>query len=42
VGGELVDARLIKEGRFDAITERARQFLAAVAKARAEMGTAGA
>jgi len=42
VGGELVDAKLIKEGRFDAITERARQFLAAVAKARAEMGTARA
>jgi len=38
VGGELVDARLIKEGRLDAIAERARQFLAAVAKARAEMG----
>jgi 2-dehydro-3-deoxyphosphogluconate aldolase/(4S)-4-hydroxy-2-oxoglutarate aldolase len=40
VGGELVDANLIKEGRFDAITERARQFLAAVAKARAEMAAA--
>jgi len=39
VGGELVDLKLIQEGRFDAITERARQFLAAVAKARAEMGT---
>jgi 2-dehydro-3-deoxyphosphogluconate aldolase/(4S)-4-hydroxy-2-oxoglutarate aldolase len=37
VGGELVDANLIQQGRFDAITERARQFLAAVAKARAEM-----
>ncbi|MGB9456305.1 MAG: bifunctional 4-hydroxy-2-oxoglutarate aldolase/2-dehydro-3-deoxy-phosphogluconate aldolase [Bryobacteraceae bacterium] len=40
VGGELVDAKLIKEGRFDAIAERARQFLAAVAKARAEMAAA--
>jgi 2-dehydro-3-deoxyphosphogluconate aldolase / (4S)-4-hydroxy-2-oxoglutarate aldolase len=35
IGGELVDATLMKEGRFDAIAERARQFLAAVAKARA-------
>ncbi|MGD0666701.1 MAG: bifunctional 4-hydroxy-2-oxoglutarate aldolase/2-dehydro-3-deoxy-phosphogluconate aldolase [Bryobacteraceae bacterium] len=42
VGGELVDAKLIKEGRFDAIAERARQFLAAVAKARAEMAAARA
>src|SRR5216683_1279511 len=37
VGGELVDAQTIKEGRFDVIEERARQYLAAVAKARAEM-----
>jgi len=37
VGGELVDPTLIRDGRFDAITERARQFLAAVAKARAEI-----
>ncbi len=37
VGGELVDAKLIQQGRFDAITERARQFLAEVVKARAEM-----
>jgi 2-dehydro-3-deoxyphosphogluconate aldolase/(4S)-4-hydroxy-2-oxoglutarate aldolase len=42
VGDELVDAKLIKEGRFDAIAERARQFLAAVAKARAEMAAARA
>src|SRR5882757_7898788 len=28
VGGELVDAKLLKEGRFDIIEERARQFLA--------------
>jgi len=37
VGGELVDASLIQQSRFDALTERAQQFLAAVAKARAEM-----
>lgn len=37
VGGELVDAKLLKENRYDVIEERARQFLAAVAKARAEM-----
>lgn len=40
VGGELLDATLIQQGRFDAIAERARQFLAAIAKARAEMGPA--
>jgi len=37
VGGELVDAQSVKQGRFDAIEERARQYLAAVAKARQEM-----
>src|SRR5579883_2421414 len=37
VGGELVDAKSIKEGKFEVITERARQYLAVVAKARAEM-----
>jgi 2-dehydro-3-deoxyphosphogluconate aldolase/(4S)-4-hydroxy-2-oxoglutarate aldolase len=37
VGGELVDAKLIKEGRFDQIEERARQYLAVIAKAREEM-----
>src|SRR5262245_35287004 len=37
VGGELVDAKTIREKRFDVIEERARQYLAAVAKARAEM-----
>ena len=36
VGGELVDMASMKQGRFDAIEERARQFLAAVAKARAQ------
>src|ERR1700688_3991108 len=37
VGGELVDAKSVKEGRFDVIEERARQYLAVIAKARAEM-----
>jgi 2-dehydro-3-deoxyphosphogluconate aldolase/(4S)-4-hydroxy-2-oxoglutarate aldolase len=35
VGGELVDAKTINEGRYDIIEDRARQYLAAVAKARA-------
>jgi 2-dehydro-3-deoxyphosphogluconate aldolase/(4S)-4-hydroxy-2-oxoglutarate aldolase len=34
VGGELVDARLIDAGRYDLIEEKARQFLAVIAKAR--------
>jgi 2-dehydro-3-deoxyphosphogluconate aldolase/(4S)-4-hydroxy-2-oxoglutarate aldolase len=37
VGGELVDAKLIKEGRYDQIEERARQYLGIIAKARDEM-----
>src|ERR1700693_1805843 len=37
VGGELVDAKLIREGRYDLIEEKARQYLGAIAKARAEM-----
>jgi len=40
VGGELVDAKLVKEGKFDQLVERARQYLAAVAKARSEMKAA--
>ena len=40
VGGELVDARLIREGRYDLIEERARHYLAAIAKARGEMTAA--
>jgi len=36
-GGEIVDAKTVKEGRFEVIEERARQYLAAIAKARAEM-----
>ncbi len=34
IGSELVDAALMKQGRFDAIEERARQFLAAATAAR--------
>jgi 2-dehydro-3-deoxyphosphogluconate aldolase/(4S)-4-hydroxy-2-oxoglutarate aldolase len=37
VGGELVDAKSIQEGRFDIIENRAHQYLAAIAKARSEM-----
>jgi len=40
VGGELVDAKSVKEGRFDVIEERARQYLAAIARARSEMKAA--
>src|SRR3989440_9014248 len=36
VGGELVDAKTIQEGRFEVIEDRARQYLACIAKARAE------
>ena len=35
VGSELVDAKTIKEGRYQVIEQRAREYLAAVAKARA-------
>jgi 2-dehydro-3-deoxyphosphogluconate aldolase / (4S)-4-hydroxy-2-oxoglutarate aldolase len=34
VGGELVDAKCMKEGRYEVIEERARQFVAVIAKAR--------
>jgi 2-dehydro-3-deoxyphosphogluconate aldolase/(4S)-4-hydroxy-2-oxoglutarate aldolase len=37
VGSELVDAKTVKEGSFDIIENRARQYLAAIAKARSEM-----
>lgn len=40
VGAELVDAKSVKEGRFDVIEERARQYLAAIARARSEMKAA--
>src|SRR5499427_435650 len=36
VGGELVDTKSVKEGRFDVIEERARQYLAVIGKARSE------
>jgi 2-dehydro-3-deoxyphosphogluconate aldolase/(4S)-4-hydroxy-2-oxoglutarate aldolase len=42
VGGELVDGKSIKEGRFDVIEERARQYLSAIGKARTEMAAAAA
>src|SRR6185295_17041700 len=35
VGGELVDAKLMNEGKFDVLTERARQYRAVVTAARA-------
>jgi 2-dehydro-3-deoxyphosphogluconate aldolase/(4S)-4-hydroxy-2-oxoglutarate aldolase len=37
VGGELVDAKSVKEKNFDVISQRAKQYLDAIAKARAEM-----
>lgn len=40
VGGELVDAKTLKEGRYEVITERARQYLKIVAETRAEMAKA--
>ena len=40
VGAELVDAKSVKEGRFDVIEERARQYLVAIARARSEMKAA--
>ncbi len=40
VGGELVDGKTVKEGRFDVIEERARQYLGVIARARSEMKTA--
>jgi 2-dehydro-3-deoxyphosphogluconate aldolase/(4S)-4-hydroxy-2-oxoglutarate aldolase len=42
VGGELVDGKSIKEGRFDVIEEKARQYLMVIAKARSEMKAAAA
>jgi len=40
VGGELVDAKTIKEGKYEVFEERAKQYLAVVQKARAEMAAA--
>ncbi len=37
VGGELVDAKTIKEGKYEVFEERAKQYLAGIAKARQEM-----
>jgi 2-dehydro-3-deoxyphosphogluconate aldolase/(4S)-4-hydroxy-2-oxoglutarate aldolase len=37
VGGELVDAKLIRENRYERIEELAREYLAVIAKARAEI-----
>ncbi|MCC6539869.1 MAG: bifunctional 4-hydroxy-2-oxoglutarate aldolase/2-dehydro-3-deoxy-phosphogluconate aldolase [Bryobacterales bacterium] len=37
VGGELVDPKLIKSGNYDEMTKLAQQYLAVIAKARAEM-----
>jgi 2-dehydro-3-deoxyphosphogluconate aldolase/(4S)-4-hydroxy-2-oxoglutarate aldolase len=37
VGGELVDAKLIRENRYDRIEELAREYLAVIAKTRAAM-----
>ncbi len=38
VGGELVDAKSVAEGRFEVIEQRARQYLEVIAKVRAEIG----
>jgi 2-dehydro-3-deoxyphosphogluconate aldolase / (4S)-4-hydroxy-2-oxoglutarate aldolase len=38
VGGELVDAKSIREDRYDLIEAKAKQYLEAIAKARSEMG----
>jgi 2-dehydro-3-deoxyphosphogluconate aldolase / (4S)-4-hydroxy-2-oxoglutarate aldolase len=42
VGGELVDNKSVVGGKFDVIEERARQYLAAIVKARSEMKAATA
>ena len=36
VGGELIDNETIKAGKYEVFTERAKQFLAAVKKARGQ------
>ena len=40
VGSELVDAKLIKENRYDEMEERARQYLQVIARARGELKAA--
>src|SRR3954454_3887729 len=42
VGGELIDPQTIKEGKYEVFEARAKQYLAAVAKARGEMKVAQA
>lgn len=42
VGGELVDAKLIRENRYDRMEELARDYLSVIAKARSEMSAAAA
>jgi 2-dehydro-3-deoxyphosphogluconate aldolase / (4S)-4-hydroxy-2-oxoglutarate aldolase len=42
VGGELVDNKSIAQGRYDIIEQRAKQYLEAVARARAEIKAAAA
>jgi 2-dehydro-3-deoxyphosphogluconate aldolase/(4S)-4-hydroxy-2-oxoglutarate aldolase len=37
VGGELVDAKSVKDKNFEVISQRAKQYLDAIAKARSEM-----
>ncbi len=39
VGGELVDPKFINAGKYDEMTKLAQQYLAVIAKARAEMKT---
>src|SRR5215831_18507309 len=40
VGGELVDAKLMNEGKFEVVQDRARQYLEVIAKARAAVASA--
>jgi len=40
VGAELVDAKSLKEGRYEVIVEKARQYMAVIAKAREEIKAA--
>lgn len=42
VGGELVDAKLIRENKYDEIEQRARQYLECIARARGELKAAAA
>jgi len=42
VGAELVDERSVREGRFEVIEQRARQFLEAISRARADIAAAHA